>query len=186
MRLFTAFRAFFATLGNAETASKVVAVLNRSSLPELEAEPEPAKLEPPKPKPQQPPKSAATGQSEAITLMAMLQREARLVDFLQESLENYSDAQVGAAARTVHSESAKVIARVFDLAPLLSEPEQSIIEIAEADATKYQFVGNLRDKPPYRGTLMHPGWKAQKCELPKWTGKPDSALIIAPAEIELK
>ena len=39
----------------------------------------------------------------AIQLLALLQREGRLVDFLREDLGSYSDAQIGAAARDVHA-----------------------------------------------------------------------------------
>lgn len=182
MRLFTAFRAFFATLGNLETANRIEAALNKDTAPkELESPKEQPIEKKPEPKPQ----PAKLRQSEAITFLAMLQREARFVDFLQESLDAYSDDQVGVAARSVHSECAKVVSRVFAIEPLLDITEQERIEITETDAARYQLVGNVGDRPPYHGTVMHPGWKAGKCELPKWNGNPEDALILAPAEIEI-
>ena len=51
--------------------------------------------------------------SEAITLLAALQREARFVDFIQESLAGYTDAQIGAAARDVHRDCGTVLKRMF-------------------------------------------------------------------------
>ena len=40
--------------------------------------------------------------SEAVTLLATLQREARFIDFVMEPLASYSDAQIVAVARDVH------------------------------------------------------------------------------------
>src|SRR5690242_3139956 len=59
--------------------------------------------------------------SDALSLLAVLQREARLVDFLMESIGGYSDAQIGAAVRDVHRGSAAVLQRVFNIQPLRTE-----------------------------------------------------------------
>ncbi len=75
-----------------------------------------AVAEPPKPQPKPEPKKPAAaprGRSEALTLLATLQREARFVDFIMESLEGYSDAQIGAVARDVHRDCGKVLERLF-------------------------------------------------------------------------
>ena len=40
-------------------------------------------------------------------------REARFVDLVNESLDGYSDAQIGAAARDVLRDSKKVLDRLF-------------------------------------------------------------------------
>ena len=63
-----------------------------------------------------PPKAA---RSEAITLLATLQREARFVDFIKEPLDGYSDAQIGAAARDVHRDCGKVLDRLFAIQSLV-------------------------------------------------------------------
>src|SRR5258706_10952915 len=38
----------------------------------------------------------------ALQLLALLQREGRFVDFLEEDVTSFSDADIGAAARVVH------------------------------------------------------------------------------------
>ncbi len=182
MRLMTAFKAFFAVLFDRDKAERIAPVLSGESQLLLETEKQPEKIAPPKPE-----KLAAAkpGQSEAITLLAALQREARFLDFLMEKLDGYDDAQVGAAARSVHDECAAVVERFFEVRPLRTEDEMSQITVETPDAAREQLVGDVRGEPPYTGRLTHHGWIANRCELPKWSGKPESALVVAPAEIEL-
>jgi hypothetical protein len=124
--------------------------------------------------------------SEAITLLATLQREARFVDFIQESLADYSDAQVGAAVRDVHRDCGTVLKRLFALRPAVEQEEGTEIEIAVGfDPTRWRLTGNIRGEPPFRGRLTHPGWEATHCELPNWSGSVVAARIVAPAEVEL-
>src|SRR5262245_66406401 len=50
------------------------------------------------PKPAEPPRPSA----EPIRFLNLLQREGRLVDFLLEDIQAYSNDQVGAAVRDIH------------------------------------------------------------------------------------
>ncbi len=137
----------------------------------------------PKPMAKQPPKAA---RSEAITLLATLQREARFVDFIKEPLEGYSDAQIGAAARDVHRDCCKVLDRLFAIQSLVSQEEGSTLEVpAGFDAGRYRLTGNVAGHPPFQGRLVHHGWEAAEVQLPAWTGTPQSARVIAPIEVEL-
>ncbi len=121
-----------------------------------------------------------------MTLLAALQREARFLDFIKEPLDGYADAQVGAAARDVHRECGAVIERMFAVEALMTEEEQSQIEVpAGFDSGKYRLTGNVTGEPPFKGRLMHPGWLAAKCDVPKWSGSDGAAKVIAPAEVEL-
>lgn len=178
MRLILAFRVFFAVLFSRQAAERVAPALAGEpvSAPKLEA----PKPERPAPKPKKPPRS------EAVTLLAALQREARFVDFIKEPLDGYADAQVGAAARDVHRDCGAVIERMFAVQPLLAEEEQSEIEIpAGFDSGKYHLTGNVTGQSPFMGRLMHAGWKATRCEIPQWSGSDEAANVIAPAEVEL-
>src|SRR5687768_11831871 len=98
-RIGVAFRAFFAALGSPEKAEAIQAVLEGRALPKSDG----AAISQ-RPPPEVEPKPA--GRSEAITLLAALQREARLVDLVKQPLEQFSDEQIGAAARNVLSDSA--------------------------------------------------------------------------------
>ena len=124
--------------------------------------------------------------SEALTLLSVLQRETRLVDFIQESIQEYSDAQIGSAVRGIHDDCAKVFNRVFDLTPLSPEPDGATVDVpVGADSTRFRLVGNVVGEGPFRGKLAHPGWEATKCELPAWTGNEESNRVIAPCEVEI-
>jgi len=140
----------------------------------------------PTPKPKQPPAPPPPKRSEALTLLATLQRESRLVDFLREPLEGYSDAQIGAAARDVHRDAAAVMDRLFALEPVVDEPEGAEVDVpAGFDAGRFRLVGNVTGEPPHHGRLAHHGWQATRVNLPTWTGSDESAHVVAPAEVEL-
>src|SRR3989442_1069415 len=72
---------------------------------------------------------APPARSEALSLLAVLQQEARLVDFLKEPLDGYTDAQVGAAVRDVHRDGATALERLFAIRPLRREAEGSDVSV---------------------------------------------------------
>lgn len=175
--LILAFRAFFRTLFDREFRAQVERLV-RGELPQAAAE-APAPIAPTEPK--------RPKRSEALTLLAALQREARLVDFIQEPIDSYSDAQIGAAVRDIHRDCAALLKRVFNIQPLLPDNEGATIEVpAGFDAARYHLTGNVSGQPPYRGVLAHHGWQAATCELPEWTGSEEAARVVAPAVVELK
>lgn len=127
---------------------------------------------------------AAPSRSDALTLLAMLQREARLVDLIQEPLEQYSDAQVGAAARPCLAQCRSTLSRAFDLQPVVKQAEGTSVELPEVvSPLRYQWVGAANSELK-QGRLVHPGWQAGRCELAHWTGAADDHRVIAPAQIE--
>lgn len=155
-------------------------------MPSAEAvqEEKPAKEE--KKTPTKPAKKAAPSQSEAITLLSALQREARFIDFLMESLDGFQDAQVGAVAREVHRDCGQVVKRMFAIEPLLDAEENAQVDVPEGyDPGQYRLTGAVSGEGPFAGQLTHHGWKAAKCDVPKWSGKKESSQVIAPAEVEI-
>lgn len=123
--------------------------------------------------------------NDAISLLASLQREARFIDIVKEPLGDYSDAQVGAAARDVLRDCGTVLDRLFKLQPIVDKQEGETVEIpTNADAASYRIAGD--NSAATSGALVHHGWKAEQCELPTWTGSKESALIVAPAELDAK
>jgi hypothetical protein len=180
-RILLAFRIFFRTLLNAALAERVRELLAGAPAAVAKA-PEPAA----KPEPKKAPAALPPARNDAITLLATLQREARFVDFIKEPLGEYSDAQVGAAARDVHRDCGKVLERLFALRPALPQEEGAEIEVPPGfDAGRYRLVGNVVGEPPFAGRLMHPGWEATACELPVWSGSKAAIRVVAPAEVEL-
>ena len=181
-RILTAFRAFFGTLFNREIASKVQEAL---TVPDLLLEA--GRKQPPKPVEPSRPVVTQPLQSEAITLLAALQREARLVDFLKEDLSNYSDDQVGAAVREIHRESKSVLDRFFAIKSIRDDEEGASVEVPSGfDAGRYRLTGKLTGTAPFHGTLRHHGWEATRCDLPAFTGSESASKTIAPAEVEVQ
>lgn len=174
-----AFGVFFRVLFDAAFAGRVRAVqLPAESRPQPEAAP-PAKAEPVKtPLVEHDPGSA-------LQLLSLLQREGRLVDFLQEDVASYSDADIGAAARVVHDSCKKALDDYLTLEPVRTEAEGSAVTLEPGfDATAIRLTGNVVGQPPFKGTLAHRGWRATRIELPKHTEGHD-VNVIAPAEVEL-
>jgi hypothetical protein len=135
-----------------------------------------------------PPARTISGEIELVRLLAILQEKGRFVDFLSDEITTYSDAQVGAAARIVHQGCKGVLDEYFGIAPIRVEAEGSKITIAAGyDADDYRLVGTISGAPPFSGTLMHRGWKAEAVRLPRALRIRDDRLpIIAPAEVELR
>jgi hypothetical protein len=121
----------------------------------------------------------------ALQLLSLFQREARLIDFTQENLSAYSDADIGAAARVVHEGCARVLREHFTIEPVRSENEGSRVTLQEGfDAASVRLTGNVVGKAPFTGTLSHRGWRASKVTLPQLADSHD-ARVLAPAEVEL-
>jgi hypothetical protein len=157
----------FRVLGNASLAAK---------LRTLEA---PVPVD--KPLEVAPEKTHAAG----LAMLALLQREGRLVDFLQEDVSTFSDADIGAAARVVHTGSRKVLSQYLTLEPVMKDGEGAAVTVpAGFDAQRIRLTGNVAGQPPFRGTLKHHGWMATAIKLPTISTVLDPK-VIAPAEVEL-
>lgn len=119
----------------------------------------------------------------ALRLVALLQREGRLVDFCEEELSGFPDAQVGAAARAVHAGCRKALREAFAPVALREEPEGAEVVLdGSFDPRAIRLTGNVAGNPPFRGTLRHHGWRASAARLPVSEGDPS---LLAPAEVEL-
>lgn len=121
----------------------------------------------------------------AVYTLTLLQREARLIDFMQEDIQSYSDAQVGAAVRKIHADCRQALGKYFAIQPICDESEQSNVTVpAEFDAQRWRLSGRQSGQPPFAGTLVHRGWAATKISLPKRHHSLDPR-VICPAEVEL-
>ncbi len=120
-----------------------------------------------------------------VQVLGLLQREGRLVDFLQEDIEPYEDAQIGAAVREVHRGCRTVLKDALGLAPVLDAREGAEVEVDEDfDPVSIKLVGNVHGEPPFRGVLRHCGWRIEEIRLPSRTGAVNSN-VVAPAEVEV-
>jgi hypothetical protein len=134
-----------------------------------------------------PPKPAGPArESAAVQMLAILQRQGRLIDFLQEDLGQYEDAQIGAAVRSVHQGCKQALAEHVELEPILQDDEGAQVSVAAGfDPKEIRLTGNVRGNPPFRGTLRHRGWKVARVELPQLSGEGREEKVVAPAEVEL-
>jgi len=128
---------------------------------------------------------AARPSDGALQILAILQRDSRLVDFIMEDIAAYSDEQVGAAVRGLHDQARDSLARYVKLEPVIDGVEGTFTKPAVSDPAAVKFIGNVPAGKPSGGLLRHKGWRAGKIDLPALHAKQD-ATIIAPAEIEIE
>jgi len=169
-RFALAWACFFRVLFSPQASARVRAVFAQV--------PSPA-LAPP------PPAPVAVSDSAAIRLLSLLQREGRLIDFLQQDVTSFSDSDVGAAARVVHDGCQRALRTHFAIEPVRTEEEGSRVTVDEGyDADRIRLVGDVRGQPPYTGVLRHGGWRAARIALPQAVGVHDET-VVAAAEVEI-
>jgi hypothetical protein len=188
LRIGLAFRSFFAILFKGRLPDDIVYELGLvrrvgkgpTAAPKSEASGQP-KSSP-----------AAAGPSDgAVQILALLQRESRLMDFLLEDIAEYTDDQVGSAVRPVHESCRATLQRHLKLAPVIDGVEGTVTRLATAgvdakDASSVKIVGNVPpDGKVDAGILRHRGWKAERLDLPSLRPG-ERATVIAPAEIEVE
>lgn len=129
---------------------------------------------------------AASPHAPALRLLALLQQEGRLIDFLEEEIDSYSDAQVGAAVRAIHSGCRKALRERLRIERIRAEEDGATVRIEPGfDAAEIRLTGNVHGHPPFQGTLQHGGWRAAEITLPDAASGSD-ATILAPAEVEVR
>jgi len=185
LRLVLAIKVFFAVLFNARTAELVREACARAKA----GQPAPKAAAPTKPEGKA--KAAATevkapDLGPVAAVLSLLQREARFVDFLMEDVDAYGDAQVGAAARSVHRGCRKALQDYVKLQPVRLEKEGDRLTVDPGfDPAAIRLTGNLVGNPPFQGTLRHHGWRIEKANLPAPPQGPDPG-IVQPAEVEIQ
>ncbi len=121
----------------------------------------------------------------ALQLLGLLQQEGRLIDFLEEDVSSFSDADIGAAARVVHEGCRKAVVDHFKIVPVRDEPEGSRVTLNDGfNAALVRVTGNVTGRPPFSGKLIHRGWRVASASLPKLARGHDTS-ILAAAEVEL-
>jgi hypothetical protein len=181
-RVVFAFQCFFSILFHGDIPSDIAQKLLKPAGPVPQAPP----AAPPSVAPLQevqPPASEMFNR--AVQMLALLQRDGRLIDFLAENISSYPDAQLGAAVRTIHETCRQALAHYVKLEPVLDSAEDQPVTVqAGFDSAAIKLIGNVAGEPPLRGVLRHKGWRVKEVNLPPL---PESAgrMIVAPAEVEL-
>lgn len=175
-----AFKSFFALLFNSTLPDNLLQEmrLRRVELPEKREE------KPTGPSKEELLRREQEAQARSIQILTLLQRDARLIDFLQEDIRSYSDDQVGAAVRNLHEGAQQVLKRYLQLEPILNSQEGEMVTISEGfDPATIKLIGNVTNKLPIKGRLLHRGIRVSKVEIPALSD--NHQLVIAPAEVEI-
>jgi hypothetical protein len=118
-------------------------------------------------------------------MLALLQRDGRLIDFLAENISAFPDVQLGAAVRTIHETCRHALDQYVRLEPILnSEEDQPVTVEAGFDPAAIKLIGNVTGALPLRGLLRHKGWRVKELKMPPLP-QASGRLVIAPAEVEL-
>jgi len=180
-RLSLAVGTFFAVLGDREFAAQVRRLRDGAVVAAPVTTPQPAAAAAPTPAPA----IKEASPEAALQLLGLLQRGARFVDFVEEDIAGYSDADIGAAARLVHDGCRATLREHFTIRPVREEAEGSRVTLADGfDATAVRLTGNVVGKAPFTGNISHRGWRVAEVRLPMLT-KTHDATVIAQAEVEL-
>ena len=172
-RLVIAFRLFLRVLFDPKFGSAAVRLLDGEETPAQAPAPAPA------------PALREAGPDAALQLLGLLQQNGRLVDFLEEEVAQYTDAEIGAAVRVVHEGCRKTLNEHFSIEPVRPEQEGARITLEPGyDAAAMRPTGNVVGEPPFTGTLTHRGWRVSEIRLPKLTAGHDTR-VLALAEVEL-
>ena len=168
-----AFKSFFGILSSGEIPIEVAQDLI----------PPPAPVAPVQ---QQPPPAAPVESTDrAVQILAILQRDGRLIDFLTEDISPYPDVQIGAAVRDLHQNCKQTLERYIKLEPVIASEEGQPVTVQEpVDPAEIKLIGNVAGSPPLRGLLRHRGWRVSAVNLPPL---PDGAgrSVLAQAEVEI-
>jgi hypothetical protein len=162
-------------------------ILFKGRLPAaLEATHHQAPQRPPATPASTPASGAGDTSDRAVQLLALLQREGRFIDFVREDLGTYADSQIGAAARDVHAGCRRALEQYVTLEAILPGREGESVTVGQdqpIDPAAFHLVGNVVGRPPFRGTLLHPGWRVVRVMMPPLAA--NGRTIVAPAEVEI-
>lgn len=181
-RLWFAWICFFRVLFDGAFAQRAWDAREAAALPPA---PEPPRLDTPKPEPVVEVEAKVPSTEPALALLALLQREGRLVDFLEQDVAGFADAEIGAVARVVHEGCRKALREHVTIEPVRAEQEGAAVTLtAGFSPSEIKLSGNVAGSAPYRGVLRHRGWRAAKASLPVPVAGHDAS-VLAPAEVEL-
>ncbi len=170
-RVAYAFRCFFALLLHGDLPQDIAGALGPSMATAASSKPA---IE----------KPAEQPADRAVQMLALFQRDGRLVDFLAEDVSPYPDSQLGAAVRTIHTSCREVLDRYLKLEPIiLSEEDRPVTVPAGFDPAAIKLLGNVAGEPPIKGLLRHRGWRVKEVTLPSLPQAGRN--IVAPAEVEV-
>ena len=132
------------------------------------------------------PKGEIKVNADLIWPLYLLQREARLIDFLLVDISSAPDDLVGAGVREVHTKCRKYLLEKLTLQPIISQEEGARVTIESGfNPSKIMLTGYLEGQPPYNGILKHQGWEVLSSQIPEVTDSFRKNPVLAQAELEI-
>lgn len=134
-----------------------------------------------KPEPPKPVKPSGA----PLRMLALLQAEARLVDFLLEDIAGATDQQIGQAVREIHKKAQAALKQHAVIEPVLPGNEGDKATVQKGfDPSAVRVVGNVTGEPPFTGAIQHPGWRVKELKL---AAPPEGAdeFVLQPAEVQI-
>lgn len=135
-------------------------------------------------KPVEPPKPAKPSGA-PLRMLALLQAESRLVDFLMEDIQGLKDEQIGQFVREMHKKAQAALKQHAKIEPVLSGNEGETTTVAKGfDPSAVRVIGNISGEPPFSGQINHPGWRVKELKL---ATPPEGAdeFVLQPAEVQI-
>ncbi|MBF0466186.1 MAG: DUF2760 domain-containing protein [Nitrospirae bacterium] len=127
----------------------------------------------------------ALDDAKVAQVLSVLQKKGRLIDFLQEDISNFTDAQIGQAVRTIHRDCKQALVEYLTIAPVMEQMEgQRVTVSAGFDPSSITLTGNVGANPPFTGTIVHSGWRLSENKLPELQ-QGRNVFVIEPAEVEI-
>lgn len=120
-----------------------------------------------------------------LRMLALLQAESRLVDFLMEDIQGASDEQIGQAVREIHKKAQAALKQhaVIDQVLPGSEGDNTTVQKG-FDPSAIRVVGNVTGEPPFSGAINHPGWRVKELKLATPAEGADE-FVLQPAEVQI-
>lgn len=134
-----------------------------------------------KPEPPKPAKPSGA----PLRVLALLQAEARLVDFLLEDIAGATDQQIGQAVREIHKKAQAALKQHAVIEQVLPGNEGDKATVQKGfDPSAVRVVGNVTGEPPFTGAIQHPGWRVKELKL---AAPPEGAdeFVLQPAEVQI-
>ncbi len=120
-----------------------------------------------------------------LRMLALLQAESRLVDFLMEDIQGYSDEQIGQSVREIHKKAQAALKQHAVIEQVLQGTEGEKATVQKGfDPSAIRVVGNVTGEPPFTGEIQHVGWRVKELKL---ATPPEGAdeFVLQPAEVQI-
>jgi hypothetical protein len=132
-----------------------------------------------------PPPAPKKPSGEPLRVLALLQSEARLIDFLMEDISGASAEQVGNAVKDIHHKARQALNQHLVIDTVLTAKEGESVTLQPGfDPSAVRVVGNVTGQPPFTGEVQHPGWTVREIKLPA-VAEGQDPMVLQPAEVQL-